>query len=701
MITATLPAYAQTDIEVIDVVGTRTPLYDTRDVNAAALGIKDPLDLPISVQSFSEELMTNQRARTLGDVLINDASVQNTAIGTVFDFVSVRGFQLDWNNGLRRDGLALAPYQDVALENIQRIDVLKGPSSIVAGFNNTGGTINYVTKRPTQTQFTELTAEVKSHNGRYVHLDTGGPLDPSAQFGYRVNAAVENNGDFSGGDDVERTFVSVALDWQVSDQLFLRLDADTQDKAIVSQPLIGLNYDEDGNKHLPPYVDTSDVLLGQPWARYETKTYNTALRLDYYLNDDWQWVNQVSMSANDRFTIFPDIYAVAENGDVLSAVILVTPDESYDVISGHSFIEGNFYTGEMAHQFVMGVSGRKLESFDGRWFELENPVGNLFNPVHTSRPAFPAYPDGNETNTTETSFFITDTWHFNDAFFATLGWRHIHYKKEMLEVGSKTHPETGNLNWILKEDEIFNVPLVGLSYKPNDDTNVYFSYSEGAGEGSVAVIGSGILNEGEALGPKESEQIELGVKMRTDSMTMTLAAFELERALEYHNKTTNYFTQDGLQQHRGVEFNLNGQVTDDLAMVASATVINAKMVDLDGEPDLNGNRAMNVPKYQANAYFDYRLPFAPDVNVNMAISYVGEREQNTSNDLQVPSYTRFDAGVTWHKEALVEGVDATVRFKAENVFDKAYWLSAGAKGIDWGVSPGRGRMLTLSATLSF
>ncbi|NRA84281.1 MAG: Plug domain-containing protein, partial [Gammaproteobacteria bacterium] len=113
-------AIASEETEVITVKGTRTALYDSRDVNVAAFGIKDPLTLPLSIQSFSQELMDTQRARTLIGVLNNDAAVQNSSVGNIFDFVSLRGFQLDWTNGLRRDGLALAPFQEPALENIQR-----------------------------------------------------------------------------------------------------------------------------------------------------------------------------------------------------------------------------------------------------------------------------------------------------------------------------------------------------------------------------------------------------------------------------------------------------------------------------------------------------------------------------------------------------------------------------------------------------
>ncbi|CAM3936819.1 MULTISPECIES: hypothetical protein [Pseudoalteromonas] len=73
------------ELEKIEVHGTRTPLYSTRDINASALGPKDAQNIPISIQSFSEELISNQRVKTLGEVLVNDASVQNTSIGTVFE----------------------------------------------------------------------------------------------------------------------------------------------------------------------------------------------------------------------------------------------------------------------------------------------------------------------------------------------------------------------------------------------------------------------------------------------------------------------------------------------------------------------------------------------------------------------------------------------------------------------------------------
>jgi iron complex outermembrane receptor protein len=469
------------------------------------------------------------------------------------------------------------------------------------------------------------------------------------------------------------------------------VDLDYQDKSVVSQPLIGLITDpnDEDKKYLPPYVDTSKVLLGQPWARYETQTLNVALRADYWVSENWQWVTQIAHAGNDRFTIFPDIYGVNAQGDVLSSRIHVTPDETYRALSGHSFLSGSFSTGKFEHELVAGLSLRDYESNDGRWFELDNPVGSIFNPVHTAKPVYPEYPDAQRTNTTESSLFITDTIGITDSIHATVGLRHIRYKKQQQKTPSSEQ--------VTLDDQTFNVPMVGLNYTPRDNFSIYMSYSEGAGEGSVAVKGSGALNEGESLGAQESEQLEAGIKYRAGNATYTLAIFEIEKMLEYHNLITNYFVQDGVQSHQGIEFNVNGEISHNLSVVASFTAMDAEISKLEGEQELNGNRPPNVPKIQGNVFFDYNVAMVDGLNANLGVFYVGEREQNVKNTLSMPSYTRVDAGLRYQ----LSSQDTTFRLKVENLFAKEYWLSAGAKGVDWGVMPGRGRTVVLSASVEF
>ena len=117
-----------------------------------------------------------------------------------------------------------------------------------------------------------------------------------------MNVALEDTGDFTTGDDLTRKFFSAAIDWQLTDELLVRFDMDFQDKSIVSQPLIGLAQDPDALV-LPPYVDTAKVLLGQPWARYNTKSLNVAMRVDYWLSDNWLWITQLAYASNDRLTV--------------------------------------------------------------------------------------------------------------------------------------------------------------------------------------------------------------------------------------------------------------------------------------------------------------------------------------------------------------------------------------------------------------
>src|SRR5438876_11932765 len=103
-------------------VEARRPLNETQTINMGALGSKDPMDVPVSVQSFSSSFIESVRARTVNDIFKFDPSVQEDSVGAGYDHMRIRGFSVDWTNTLRLDGMSLSPYQDVPLEAIQRVD---------------------------------------------------------------------------------------------------------------------------------------------------------------------------------------------------------------------------------------------------------------------------------------------------------------------------------------------------------------------------------------------------------------------------------------------------------------------------------------------------------------------------------------------------------------------------------------------------
>src|SRR5438445_11515408 len=249
------------ELQQITVSG-RRPLIDNKNVTLGAFGNKDVMEIPLSIQSYSSVLLENSRARTLLDVTSNDPAVQDGRVNGDYSNLRIRGYATDWTNTIRRDGLSLAPYQDVPLEEVDQVTILKGPSGFLYGFNSPGGTVNYITKRPTRDPFNELTIEARTQDGWYLHLDTSSTIGAEKRFGYRLNAGHEQVGDFTHDLDEKRTFAAASLDWRVSDDAVLQLNADYQRKDTAAQPVIGIA----GGK-LPPLYDP-ETLLGEPWLQY-------------------------------------------------------------------------------------------------------------------------------------------------------------------------------------------------------------------------------------------------------------------------------------------------------------------------------------------------------------------------------------------------------------------------------------------------
>ncbi|BBP98140.1 ligand-gated channel [Burkholderia sp. SFA1] len=671
IVTSAAPAGGTLNTVVVQ--GIRPSLYSVPDVNVGALGSKDPMDLPMSISSYTSELITAQASRTLMDVLKNDPSVQNTAVGGAMDNISIRGFPIDWTNTMRRDGMPVAPYYDIPLENTERIDVLKGPSGFLYGVNSPGGTVNYVMKRPTQDRFTSATAELRSYDGYYGAIDTGGPI-ADGRLGYRFNVAGERVGNFNHAGDRTRTFVSGALDWEITPRALLRFDFDYQDKKLAAQPVIGLQ--PDGS--LPPQFDPR-TLLGQPWLQYRTSTFNVGGRFDFKLTDNWNFTTQIAQSYNNRDAAFPDIYSVAANGDILSGDIYLSPDQSFRVLSTNTFVSGRFNTGPLAHQLVTGISTRNYDSHEGGFAAIPLTVGNIFNPVYSPEPAT-VFPQKNATKNFQPSVFISDLIDIGSQWSVMLGVRHVKYRNDSYPAsGTESHYETS-----------VNVPSAGLIFKPRPDISTYVSYSEGFEQGGVAPYNT--LNAGQYLSPVKSKQYEVGAKSDIGGrLTINAAVFRIEKTLQYVN-SANYYVQGGTQRHTGVELTANGRITRDLSVVAGAAYLDTVQNDT-GDPQTNGKRAANVPRFQANAFLDYRIPAVAGLSVDTGVYYVGSRPLDAQNTVSLPGYVRFDAGARYLTK--IGGLATVLRAGVQNLTDKRYWAAANYSSV-W---PGIPRTFFVSAQI--
>ena len=642
--------------EQVIITGTRPSLYDQRGIGLGALGMKDSFEVPLSAQSYSEGLIENQRARTLNDVLKNDASVQNASVGGAYDHVSLRGYAIDWANTMRREGLSLAPYQDVPLENVQRIDVLKGPSGFLYGFNAPGGTVNYVLKRPTAQPFTGVTAELRSAGGVYGAVDTSGSFDAERTLAYRFNLAGEKVGDMSHNGDLKRGFASAAIDARLAAGTLLRLDADVQRKKLAAQPLLGPQPDG----QLPP-MPSPRTLLGQPWLPYETRTYNFGARLDHQLDDRWSLTAQLGHSVNRRDAVFPDIYGVAANGDITSGDIYVSPGQRFQASSAQAYLSGQFAVAGLEHELVAGVSARRYTADDGGFIVLNDTVGNIFSPVYSAARDIGAAPAKNHTLNRQASVFASDLLRFSPQWQALLGLRHIAYAKDATPAASATQSYRQNVN----------APTAGLIYRPLSTLMAYASATRGYEEGGVAPFNS--ANAGEWMDPIESRQVELGAKWApSPGLMLSVAAFDIDKGLEYVDPSNNRYVQNGRQRHRGLELSAAGRVTPVLELTGSATVLDS-VLRHTGNAATDGRRAANTARLQASVFADYKLRVA-GLSLNGGVFHVGARPLDNQNTVALPGYTRLDLGLRYLTQ--IGGRKATLRAQVENATDRRYWAAA-------------------------
>lgn len=657
-----------------EVRGARPSLFASQGISMGALGEKPPEQVPFSVQSYNGELMNTQDARTLMDVLKNDPSIQDATQAGAYETVRIRGFFVDWTNTIRRDGMSVAPYYEIPLENIEQVDVLKGPSGFLYGINSPGGTINYVIKRPTKDAFASIKTGIRDHDGYYAAVDLGGPL-ADGRFGYRLNVAGEKLGNFGHNGDLSRQFIAGAFDWAITPQALLRLNFDYQDRKIAAQPAVGPY----PNGNLPAPIDPR-VLLGQPWLQYETKTYNIGADFSYRFNDDWKFTSRVAQSYNARVAAFPDIYNVSTTGNILSGDIYLNPDQNFRVLSTDTYVSGNFSTGPVRHQLVTGVSTRNFSAAESGFRVLDTTVGNIYQPVYSAAPTGLTYPNKNLSKNYQPSVFVSDVLSFGQHWDLLLGLRHINYRNDSMPASGKNTEQTASVN----------APSFALTFKPMPSLSTYVSYAEGYEQPGPA--GYDTNNAGENLPPLKTKQYEFGVKSRVnDNLLLTGAVFRLEKTLQYVNDA-HFTVQGGTQRHTGVELTANGRITNALSVVSGLAFLRTE-ADNPADPSVAGKRIADVPNFQASTFLDYRIAAVPGLSLNGGVYVVGRRALNAQNTSWMAGYTRFDAGARYTTK--LAGYRTTFALSVQNLTDKRYW-AAGDPSIN-GAWAGKPRTVWLSA----
>lgn len=673
-------------------------LYTSRKVNLSGFQTGEVKKVPASITTITSERIADQHAKTVTDVIKNDSSLGDgyAAIGYYPNFVA-RGFALDLGSSYLINGHTIRGEQNVALENKEQVEILKGISAIQSGMSTPGGVVNYVTKRPADVK--NITVDANSEGGYTLATDVGGFINDN--FGYRINLAHESihpNVDHANG---KREFGSVALDWKINDRSKLLFDIEAQHQSQRSVP----GYQLLDGQEVPTNVDQDRLLGYQSWSKpVVNNSLNASLKYQYAFNDQWNGSLSASQSrvVIDDYVVFPygsyyssgNEFAVFDKDGNYDLYDYRSPDDTRITNQFAARLNGQFNTGNLQHHvtFELQNTRKNLKRYDPSNQLIENEIGNIY----VDKPDFqmPTEKLGNRFKALEsnqTAFTISDRVQFNDQWSTLLGGKLIHLDEQAYNSDGQQSRDT-DLNKFL--------PQLALMYSPTSATNLYASYAKGLSDGGEAPWYAE-ANAYQVLSPRNSEQYELGVKQQIRNFLVTAAIFDLKQDNQYtitNSEGKLEFVEQGKQHNQGIELGLTGALTDTLDVSSGITFTKSRLVDIDTD-SYKGHQTQNVPKVRATAQLSYKVPSVEGLRLLSGMQYSSSKYANKEGTATVGGYSVFNIGAAYKTN--FAGHDTTFRFNIDNLFNKKYWRDVGAFMGDDYLFLGNPRTAQFSTTFSF
>ncbi|MCU1733929.1 MULTISPECIES: TonB-dependent siderophore receptor [unclassified Pseudomonas] len=697
--TSTVLAQDNVTLAPVNISDTQNDGYQPRQAQVAGFSSAPLLDTPASVSVFTEQLLKDRQVRLLSEVLQSDASVGESyaPIGYYENF-TVRGFSLDAAHSYTINGQTIAGEQNVALENKQQVELLKGLSGLQSGVSEPGGVINYVTKRPEDVR--SVTVSSNEQGERYIATDLGGWFGSERQFGLRANLAHEDIRSYVDHADGKRDFASLAFDWQMNPDALLQLDVEYQTREQYSVP----GYQLLGNTSLPHGIDPKDRLAWQDWAKpVKSDSLNLGGRFEYRFNEAWTGALSASHSrvVIDDYSSFawgcygsascaadavPNYFSAEGDYDIYD---FRSPDDTRRTDEAQATLTGRFAALGVDHELTVGSSAQRRTVDQRPTFNEWVGTGNIYQDTPAVDPA-PGTPGHSERRLDSRQYgvFFSDRITFDEHWQTVLGSR-------VVRLDEKAFGEDGELRRQTRQYEL--LPNAALIYKPRSDISLYASYSKGLSSGGTAPWFA--LNNEDILAPTTSHQIELGIKRDWQRMSFGAALFQLRQAYQYAKPDGGDFVyvQQGQQKNIGLELSASGWLTSDLQINASAAAIRAR-VKGSGTEAYDDHQALNVPRLRASLQADYSLP-VPGLALLGGMRYSASKYANYAGTVEAGGYTVFDVGTRYRTR--IAGYDTTLRLTVDNLFDRRYWRDVGEYLGDNYLFQGAPRTARVSASVNF
>jgi iron complex outermembrane recepter protein len=634
---------SEAEEEEITVTGNRSDSPYRPGNSSTATGTDTPiLETPFSVQVVPQEVIRDQQVTQIKDALNNVSGVvyRGDVQGRSGDTFILRGFSdvSVLRDGVRRLGgsaeASAQPLTEVA--NLERIEVLKGPASILYGAIEPGGVINVVTKKPLSEPFAEVEVQTGSRSLLRPRFDFSGPLTQDKRVLYRLNGLLQTLDGVPAYDQADEKFlIAPAITFKLSDRTSLDLSAEyIRANRPATFGLPGKN-----GKVIDVPIDR---IISEPSDAVESSSITAGYQLEHELTPKWKLNNSFRYSHSDydfNVVALPLRFDPETN---LAFRVPATQDAENTNYTFQTSVIGEFQTGKIGHKLLAGVDyvHRKARNFSKVNFEpslldVFNPEYTLVKPLESELEDF----GGDSATANNWGLFLQDQLAIGKNLKLLAGLRYdvvsqktVNLPGSSIEAGENQFNDT-NLS-----------PRVGLLYQFNDNFIIYGNYSQ-----SFA-LNTGTTSTGIPLDPQKSRGYEFGFKseLLNRRLLATVAYFNITKQnVAVTDPNFPLFSiATGEQNSRGIEVDLAGDLAPGWKVIGSYTYTDAKITQ-DSDPEIIGNRLFGTPKNAASLWTTYEFQKGDlrGLGIGLGLNYVGDREGDLNNTYRLGSYITTNAAL--------------------------------------------------------
>ncbi|MCG9544022.1 TonB-dependent receptor [Vibrio sp. Isolate33] len=652
-------------------------------------------ETPRAISIVTREQMDDRASISIADALQYTPSIQANYFGedNKQDWFVIRGFQ-QANSGLYQDGTRLysSGFYSWQIDpfGLERVEILRGPGSALYGQTPPGGVINVISKRP---QFDggsgQFAIEYGTDDRKQISVDVNSEVNDKMAF--RLQALGRKNGSRVDGVEAERIFIAPSLAYKFTDDTKITLltsyQKDDSDPYLQFLPMEGTLTSNPNGK-----ISDSTAVGNTDWETFEREQLSVGYEFEHHFNDSTYFMQNTRYSKMD--INLRQMYSLGYAKD--NRLGAYDPTDS-QILRGASTEEGTsdafnidnrvvhtFKTGVVEHTLLAGIDYQNID-IDSKDYAADpfvadgnssigipvpgvglvpiaNPLFDVFNPSYSNNVTLLdstfSVVDESDRQTTKTKnnqlgLYLQDQMMIADKWAVQVGVRYD-------DSQNKTHnTTTGKKTKVDNEEWTTNL---GVAYLMDNGFTPYVSYAQ-----SFNPIIQLDVN-GDPAKPERGEQYEVGLKYQPRSFEgyFNIAAFEVSK--ENLARTVNsQLTQIGEVRNRGLELEAVANVTEELTLIGNVSFIDSEITE-DANSSYVGNTPSQIADQLASAWANYRFLSGPldGLTVGAGARYVGDSYADNTETNVVPSYTLFDATLSYRIE------DYKFQVAAKNLADKEY-----------------------------